>query len=94
MPEPTDADRARALALLEKITFGGYGQDSTVEMTAQALADERERARAPFLDLADFLAQPPLSERKTGRISTRTAAFQDAAEMIRAQARDAQEDPK
>jgi hypothetical protein len=51
----TDADRARALALLEKITFGGYGQDSTVEMTAQALADERERAVAPFLALADDL---------------------------------------
>jgi hypothetical protein len=47
--DPTPADRHRAMQLLVAIP------DATdrAALVARALADERERARAPFLALAD-----------------------------------------
>jgi hypothetical protein len=50
--EPTDADRQRARELRQAIhqTLGWPLQD---DLIAQALADERHRALAPVLALAD-----------------------------------------
>jgi hypothetical protein len=79
--DPTDADRAtaRELALLARSGVGGPRLRE--DAIAQALADERERARAPFLALADQFA-----EREDA-----ASIWSAVARLIRAAA---QEDPK
>jgi hypothetical protein len=49
----TDGDRERARELLRSIAVGT--ETYTTEMVAASLAEERERARVPFLALADEL---------------------------------------
>jgi hypothetical protein len=59
----TDADREKALAVVFPLTRYRLPRDdewttehrATVARVAQALADEREKARAPFLALAEEL---------------------------------------
>lgn len=55
---------------------------------SEALAEERKKARAPFLRLAELIERPLLSERESGCVSERTQVFQDAAALIRAAAED------
>jgi hypothetical protein len=50
--EPTDADRDRAAGLLD-LALSRAGARDAHEAIARALADERARAVAPFLALAD-----------------------------------------
>jgi hypothetical protein len=89
--DPTDADRETAMrALGYHPTWDyadlGLGQKETAARVAQALADERERARAPFLALADELtAESEHSGPAKG------AVYHIAADRIRTAA---QEDPK
>lgn len=53
MAEPTEADRERADDVARRILNGYLMQSAVRAVIAQALADERERARAPFLALAE-----------------------------------------
>jgi hypothetical protein len=79
--DPTDADRETALrALGYHPTWDyadlGLGQKETAARVARALADERERARAPFLALADQYAHDPLIGRAVA-LAIRAAAQED-----------------
>jgi hypothetical protein len=87
VPDPTDADREAADRIaLGGIIDSGYGEGDLRDRIAQALADERERARAPFLALADELtAESEHSGPAKG------AVYHIAADRIRTAA---QEDPK
>jgi hypothetical protein len=77
MGEPTEADREKARELLTvsppRTDINPYWR---LDMITQALADERERARAPFLALADDLdlGHPEVRANR---------AMRDAAESIR-----------
>jgi hypothetical protein len=53
MTQPTDADRAKARELAHLARSGVGGPALREAVIAQALADEREKAQAPFLALAD-----------------------------------------
>ena len=77
MSQPTDADRATGLHITQTVP-GGLMPDAI----AQALADERDRARAPFLRLVDELAATELNLYSDGPRVRR-----DVAEMIREAAR-------
>lgn len=86
----TDADRKAAVALLRAASaddlihpIAPMAQPLMVDRIAAALAEEREKARAPFLRTAELLERTPLSERESGQISERTQAFRDAAAIIR-----------
>jgi hypothetical protein len=87
VPDPTDADREAADRIaLGGIIDSGYGEGDLRDRIARALADERERARAPFLALADELtAESEHSGPAKG------AVYHIAADRIRTAA---QEDPK
>jgi hypothetical protein len=52
--DPTDADRAAAWELV-RASYEPMPDEALRDRIAAALADERERARAPFLALADKL---------------------------------------
>jgi hypothetical protein len=83
VPDPTDADREAADRIaLGGIIDSGYGEGDLRDRIARALADERERARAPFLALADGWADQP-AETVGGRI------FRHCAHEIRAAAQEA-----
>lgn len=87
MSEPTEADRAKAreLALLARSGVGGAAlREGAI---AQALADEREKARAPFLKLADIMCRKRFSVRELGRAeSDWDQAMHAAGERIKAMA--------
>jgi hypothetical protein len=56
--DPTDADREAAERIVDWFsldTAKASDRDAVAGIIADARADERERARAPFLDLADEL---------------------------------------
>jgi hypothetical protein len=89
--DPTDADRERAADLFADIGNLPATRSPGVlaERIAQALADERERAVAPFLALADQWTAGAAADERAGLcvlIHRGTAAWH-----IRAAA---QEDPK
>jgi hypothetical protein len=69
--EPTDTDWARALRVLRH----QLGPED-VERVAQALADERQRALAPVLELAAHYDTPRAPDDRYGqnRIARSTAA--------------------
>jgi hypothetical protein len=61
MAEPTEADRERAAHIVANwtVNFSPDQPDALENMISTYLADERERARAPFLAvLADHLPVP------------------------------------
>jgi hypothetical protein len=77
--EPTDADRTRAVAVVAASgpatgPAATFRERRLLEGMAQALADERERARAPFLALADEAERLYRAVRPE---AIRTAALED-----------------
>jgi hypothetical protein len=70
--DPTDADRERAMVVLT----GPVDYHIVRDKIAQALADERQRARAPFLALADQYARDPIIGRAVA-LAIRAAALED-----------------
>ena len=88
MSEPTDQDRETALALWNEILRNGdIPRWTPTGAIAAALAAEREKAREPFLALADSIQGPPPGDRE----SDWEAGNKDAMNRIAAHIRRAAE---
>lgn len=64
--EPTKADWARAEEITRGFVPRGTARLAVAEGAAQALADERERARETFCDLADRLEMDAKTDEYAG----------------------------
>lgn len=88
MAEVTPTDRANA-ASLWGWCMDHEGQRSTIELIAAALAEEREKTRAPFLALAEEyerhagLMQAATDSGALPDVVMRSQAFRDTAASIR-----------
>jgi hypothetical protein len=92
MTEVTDADRAKAEYLLGDDLSHYY--EGVKDAIAKALAEERAKARAPFLALADEydrhagLMRAQAESTGVPDMVPRSQAFEDAAATIRRAVRD------
>lgn len=70
----TEADRENAELISTAWEASGQGYGALDDLIAAALAEERERARAPFLALADEYALIPRLDHDMTRLIVRKVA--------------------